>query len=809
MFNFKGFTQKANDALNLAIASASALGHTYVGSEHILIGLLREETSIACTILQGFGIRPERIEEILIQTVGRGAQLELSPHDFTPKCKRILEMAVSEAGMLGHNYIGCEHILMAMIKENESYAVHFMKESGVDTTDVYERCMEKVCSNFPFSDDVPPAKPDTNKKNAGLVAKHGKDLTALARRGALDPVIGRQTEIERVIQILSRRTKNNPCLIGEAGVGKTAIAEGLAQKIAAGEVPDDLKNKRIVSLDIPSMVAGTKYRGDFEERVKNCLEEIKRARNIILFIDEIHTIVGAGAAEGAIDAANILKPPLSRGEIRIVGATTLNEYRKYIEKDVALERRFQPVTVKEPTPEDTEKILYGLRDKYEAHHGIKITDEAIHTAVQLANRYINDRFFPDKAIDLIDEGASRVRIKTFTSPETVKHLEDELKRATSEKEAAITAQDFEQAAKFRDKETELFKKLDRNQKEWKDKNCKTRKLTAEDIAQVVSQSTGIETTQLGKDETDRLKNLENKLEERVIGQSEAVKAVAKAVRRGRVGLKDPKRPIGSFIFLGPTGVGKTELCKSLAEILFGNESEIIKLDMSEYMEKHSVSKLIGAPPGYVGFEEAGQLTEKIRRKPYSILLLDEIEKAHPDVFDLLLQLLEEGTLTDSQGRKADFKNCVVIMTSNIGAKRITERKNLGFGADTAKDEEIKREILTKLKATFRPEFLNRIDEIIVFKKLTKEDIKTITKNMLEELSCRAEKINLKLTFDETAVNEIAKQGFDENYGARPLRRTIQTEIEDTLTDLLLDGVETDNKQIHCTHDGEKYRFSIS
>ncbi len=805
MFNFKGFTQKANEALNLAIGTAGRLGHTYVGSEHILIGLLREETSIAYTILNGFGIFPEKIENILTETVGRGAESQLSPHDFTPKSKRILEMAVGEASLLGHNYIGCEHILMAMIKENESYAVHFLKESGVDTGEVYERCMERVCSNFPFSDDAPPSKNEQNKKNSALVAKYGKDLTALARRGTLDPVIGRAPEIERTIQILSRRTKNNPCLIGDAGVGKTAIAEGLAQRIVAGQVPDDLKNKRLVTIDIPSMVAGTKYRGDFEDRVKNCIEEVKRAKNIILFIDEIHTILGAGAAEGAIDAANILKPPLARGEIRLVGATTLNEYRKYIEKDAALERRFQTVTVKEPTSEATEEILRGLRDRYEAHHGVKITDEAIHAAVQMSERYITDRFFPDKAIDLIDEGASRLRMKTTASPETVKHLEDEIKKVTVEKQVAINSQDFERAASFRDREAELTQKL--QQKRMENKNRIERKLTADDIAEVVSQSTGIPVNKLSEDENLRLKNLEQKLHERVIGQHEAVSAVARAIRRSRVGLKDETRPIGSFIFLGPTGVGKTELCKSLAEALFSDEQAIIKLDMSEYMEKQSVSKLIGSPPGYVGFEEAGQLTEKIRRNPYSVVLFDEIEKAHPEVYDLLLQVLEDGTLTDSQGRKADFKNCIIIMTSNIGAKKLTEKKNLGFNTADLQNDEMKREIFSELRKTFRPEFLNRVDETVVFKKLTQPEIKQIAKKLLKALSARAEKIGIELTFDPTAVEEISKKGFDERYGARPLRRAIQTEIEDPLTDIILGEKNDGPKKLTCSYDGQKFHFS--
>ena len=806
MFNFKGFTQKANDALNLAIETASRLGHTYVGSEHVLIGLLREQGSVASTILNSFGIRPERIEDVLIETVGRGAVSELSPRDFTPKCKRILELAVGEAGTLGHGYISCEHILMAIVKEGENYALHFLRESGVDTAEVYERCMEKVCASFPFSEQPTTAtKSETNKKNSALVAKYGKDLTQLARRGALDPVLCRQPEIERTIQILSRRTKNNPCLVGEAGVGKTAIAEGLAQRIASGDVPDELKNKRLVSIDIPSMVAGTKYRGDFEDRVKNCIEEIKRAGNMIIFIDELHTIVGAGAAEGAIDAANILKPPLARGEIRLIGATTLDEYRRYIEKDSALERRFQTVTVKEPPPESTEEIIRGLRDRYEAHHGVRINDSVIHTAVQMAKRYLPDRFFPDKAIDLIDEGASRVRMKNHSSPEKVKKLEEELKKATAEKQTSITAQDFERAARFRDKEEELMQKLDEAKKEHK--YNRERELTDEDIAEVIAQSTGIPVNRLTEDENKRLKNLENQLHERVVGQDEAINAIAKAVRRSRVGLKDENRPIGSFLFLGPTGVGKTELCKSLADALFATEDAIIRLDMSEYMEKHSVSKLIGSPPGYVGFEEAGQLTEKVRRKPYSVVLFDEIEKAHPDVFDLLLQVLEDGTLTDSQGRKTDFRNAVIIMTSNVGAKKLTEQTALGFNAAAAEDERIKREILSELRKTFRPEFLNRVDETVVFKKLTKDQVETVTSLLLDRLSDRAKKLGIDLTFDKSALEEIAKKGFDDRYGARPIRRAIQTEIEDTLTDLILDDKSLAEKPLTCYFDGKEFRFS--
>ena len=625
----------------------------------------------------------------------------------------------------------------------------------------------------------------------GALSKYGRDLTELAKNNKIDPVIGRQQEIERVIQILSRRTKNNPCLIGEPGVGKTAIAEGLAQKIVTGEVPETLKSKKIFSLDLTAMLAGAKYRGDFEERIKGAIDEVAKSGNIILFIDELHTIIGAGAAEGAVDAANILKPQLARGEIQIIGATTIEEYRKHIEKDAALERRFQPVMVAEPNEEDATKILFGLRDKYEAHHKIKISDEAIRAAVQLSSRYITDRYLPDKAIDLIDEAASRVRMKAFTAPPDLKEMEDKIKKAGEEKAAAVNAQDFEAAAKIRDEEKSLNEEYEKARQQWQETNARNSgEVTAEEIAEIVSIWTGVPVKQLTEQESDRLLHMEDILHKRVVGQNEAVEAVAKAIRRGRVGLKDPKRPIGSFIFLGPTGVGKTELCKALAEALFGNENNMIRLDMSEYMEKHTVSRMVGSPPGYVGYDEGGQLTEKIRRNPYSVVLFDEIEKAHPDVFNILLQILEDGILTDAQGRRVDFRNAVIIMTSNIGARMITETKNLGFGSSEnamKDDKEIKNDVMNELKKHFRPEFLNRIDDIIVFQKLSEDDIKLIASKMLEQLTERVKQLGINLVVTEEAIAEIANEGYEPVYGARPLRRAITTKIEHKLSEYLLSG----------------------
>lgn len=793
MFLFDGFTEKANKALNLAIAVASQLGHTYIGSEHILFGLVAEGSGVAATLLAKKNVTKEIVEEKLETTIGKGVPSHVTPADFTPRTKRILEMAIAESRRLGHSYVGTEHILMAMLKEQDSYGVLFMRELNVNTKDLYTECVNEIGdsreSNAEF--DSPQGRSGSGDAGTGALSKYGRDLTELAKNNKIDPVIGRQQEIERVIQILSRRTKNNPCLIGEPGVGKTAIAEGLAQKIVTGEVPETLKNKKIFSLDLTAMLAGAKYRGDFEERIKGAIDEVAKSGNIILFIDELHTIIGAGAAEGAVDAANILKPQLARGEIQIIGATTIEEYRKHIEKDAALERRFQPVMVAEPNEEDATKILFGLRDKYEAHHKIKISDEAIRAAVQLSSRYITDRYLPDKAIDLIDEAASRVRMKAFTAPPDLKELEDKIKKAGEEKAAAVNAQDFEAAAKIRDEEKSLNEEYEKARQQWQETNARNSgEVTAEEIAEIVSIWTGVPVKQLTEQESDRLLHMEDILHKRVVGQNEAVEAVAKAIRRGRVGLKDPKRPIGSFIFLGPTGVGKTELCKALAEALFGNENNMIRLDMSEYMEKHTVSRMVGSPPGYVGYDEGGQLTEKIRRNPYSVVLFDEIEKAHPDVFNILLQILEDGILTDAQGRRVDFRNAVIIMTSNIGARMITETKNLGFGSSEnamKDDKEIKNDVMNELKKHFRPEFLNRIDDIIVFQKLSEDDIKLIASKMLEQLTERVKQLGINLVVTEEAISEIANEGYEPVYGARPLRRAITTKIEHKLSEFLLSG----------------------
>ncbi len=686
MYLFNGFTEKANKALNAAIQVASELGHTFIGSEHILYGLIAEDSSVASTLLSKKGISKEDVLQKIVDSDGRGDPVRLSPEHFTPRSKRILEQSVSEARRLGHSYVGTEHLLLAILRQVDGYAVMFLNDAGVDPQTLYQDCVSGIAGEAASASGgyTPDGYQSGNAKTQGSgdlknLLKYGKDLTQAAKDNDIDPVIGRKEEIDRVIQILSRRTKNNPCLIGEPGVGKTAIVEGLAEKISAGQVPEILKGKRVVSLDMTSMLAGAKYRGDFEERIKNVLDEVAKNHNVILFIDEIHNIIGAGAAEGAIDAANILKPQLARGQIQVIGATTLDEYRKYIEKDSALERRFQPVMVNEPNQEDAVKILFGLRDKYEAHHKIKITDEAIKAAVELSSRYINDRFLPDKAIDLIDEAAAKVRLRAYTAPTDVKELEDRLKELANEKAAAVNNQEFEQAAKFRDEEKQIKEQLESQKQQWMEKNSGlTGEVTPEDIADIVSGWTGVPVKQLTEEESERLLHLEEVLHERVVGQDEAVSAVCRAIRRGRVGLKDPHRPMGSFLFLGPTGVGKTELCKTLAAALFGDEDAMLRLDMSEYMEKHTVSRMVGSPPGYVGYEEGGQLTEKIRRKPYSVVLFDEIEKAHPDVFNILLQILEDGILTDSQGRKVDFKNAVIIMTSNIGARLLDEKKTVGF-----------------------------------------------------------------------------------------------------------------------------------
>ena len=818
MYQFKGFTEKANKALNLAIESAEEMRHNYVGTEHILYGLVKEGSGVAATALNECGVTEDALREKLESINGTMSLVELTPDDFTPRTKRVLRAAVIISSKTGYTYVGTEHLLLAILSESDSYAVAFLEELGVSV----ERLAQAVSKGMQggaddgFGGFENESAPNGSQKGGSALDKFGRDLTQAAKNGEIDPVIGREKEIQRVIQILSRRTKNNPVLIGEPGVGKTAVAEGLALEIAKGNVPEILKDKRVVSLDLTGMVAGAKYRGDFEERIKAAIDEVKKSKNTILFIDELHTIVGAGAAEGSADAANILKPSLARGDFQVIGATTLNEYRKYIEKDAALERRFQPVKVGEPTPEQAVQILKGLRDSYEAHHKVKITDEAINAAVTLSSRYIADRYLPDKAIDLIDEGASKVRLASLTSPDNVKELEDEIADYEKEKASAINEQDFERAARLRDEQKELQTKLDDAKKKWQEQQKgNSGEVTAEDIAKIVSEWTGIPVVQLTKEESERLLNMENVLHERVIGQSEAVTAIAKAIRRGRVGLKDPKRPVGSFIFLGPTGVGKTELCKALAEAMFGDENAMLRLDMSEYMEKHTVSKLIGSPPGYVGFEEGGQLTEKVRRKPYSVVLFDEIEKAHPDVFNMLLQILEDGRLTDSQGRTVDFKNTIIIVTSNVGARLITEKQSsLGFNSENENAEEsekkdIKELVTGELRKVFRPEFLNRVDDIIVFNKLNKDEIKQIAVKMLKTLENRLDKMNIKISFTDNAISEIADKGFDENYGARPLRRAIQNEIEDPLSEQMLEGKVKDGAVVTCDFADGQFTFTTA
>ena len=805
------FTSRAKQAIECAQEEAISLGHNYVGSEHILYGLIKEGAGVASKVLSNQGITEEDIETKIIEMIGKEVITSSEALSFTPRAKRVIENSFIEAKKLGYDYIGTEHLLMGILREGDSIAVRIMIELNVDLPKIYNEIINVINETEDISQDK-----GTNKGAKGsfnstpTLNQFGEDLTKKAVDGKLDPVIGRNEEIQRVIQILSRRTKNNPCLIGEPGVGKTAIVEGLALKINNSDVPDVLKNKRVVCLDISGMVAGAKYRGDFEERIKKALGEIKKAGDVILFIDEIHTIVGAGSAEGAIDAANILKPMLARGEIQLIGATTIEEYRKYIEKDTALERRFSPVTVNEPTAKDTITILKGIRDKYEAHHNVKITDEAIEAAVNLSVRYINDRYLPDKAIDLIDEASSKARLKTYTEPEDLKKMQEEIDSIVKDKEEAVRSQKFEKAAKLRDNEKALREKYEQEEKKWKNKKTKTIvTISEENIADVIALWTGIPAKKITEDENSRLRNLEQSLHERVIGQNEAVEAVSKAIRRGRVGLKDPSRPIGSFLFLGPTGVGKTELSKALAESLFGDENALIRIDMSEYMEPHSISKLIGSPPGYVGFEEGGQLTEKIRRKPYSVILFDEIEKAHPDVMNMLLQILDDGRLTDSNGRTVNFKNTVIIMTSNVGARLITDKKSLGFSNNGEKSNEqkdyetIKKEVMAELKREFRPEFLNRIDEIIVFHKLNDEEISKIIDIMLKEVKKRLSSQKYEIEFTPEVKNLISSKGIDKNFGARPLRRTIQNLIEDKIAEAILDGkVQKGEKVKVDVKDGE-------
>ena len=802
------FSSESKAALRCANETALNMGYTYVGSEHIIAGILKDGSSHAAQVLEDAGVSFDLFtEKIKFFAPPEGS---LSPVGdalpITPRCKTVLEMSFNEAKKSGSMLITPEHLLLATLKEGSNVAVRILAHLGVDGGSLAGALLGGIGDGMQSHHER-----SSSSSSAKTLSQFGTDLTAMAKEGKFDPIVGRDREIERVVQILSRRTKNNPCLIGEPGVGKTAVAEGLAQKIVSGEIPEILKNKTIFSLDLSSMIAGTKYRGEFEERIKKALDEVKKNSNIILFIDEVHTLIGAGAAEGAMDAANILKPLLARGELQLIGATTLDEYRKNIEKDSALERRFQPVQVGEPTVEETIEILKGIREKYENHHKVTISDDAIEAAAKLSSRYITDRFLPDKAIDLIDEASSKIRIKAFTAPPDIKEIEERLSKASSDKREAIEKQDFEAAAKLRDSEDAIRKELDEKKKSWESSNSKDELfVTEEDICDIISDWTGIPVRKLATEEQERLRNMEEILHRRVVGQDEAVKAVARAIRRGRVGLKDPKRPTGSFIFLGPTGVGKTELCKALAESVFGDENAIIRIDMSEYMDKHNVSRLVGSPPGFVGYEEGGQLTEKVRRKPYSVVLFDEIEKAHPDVFNILLQILDDGILTDSQGRKVDFKNTVIIMTSNVGARLITEKAkaSLGFGSGSEDNDSdynsIKQKVLGELKNLFRPELLNRIDEIIVFRKLTKEDILSITKIMTESLKKRIEALGYSFEISEAAINQLSESGFDEIYGARPLRRAIQTEVEDLLADEMLLGSFKEGDSILIDFEEGKY-----
>ena len=798
----KRFSPRAQRALELAQKSASEMRHGYIGSEHLLLGLLREEEGIARRVLTEQGLSEAMVRQILQTSIGFGTAVS-EPDGFSPRAKRAIESAMESAMRGGFSYVGTEHLLVGLLQDRHSMAMRILRAAGLSAQEIFEAVQRKL--------EEAPQKPQTVRAgeakeeggNEDVLKEFTKDLTEAARSGKLDPVIGRDEEIQRVIQILSRRTKNNPVLIGEPGVGKTAIAEGLAQKIVSADVPEELLDKKILSLDLSGMIAGTKYRGEFEERIKKALDQVKQDGEVILFIDELHTIVGAGSAEGAMDAANIIKPALGRGEIRVIGATTLNEYRQYIEKDAALERRFQPVTVGEPTPEACVEILKGLRDKYEAHHRLHIKDEALEASVQLSKRYINDRFLPDKAIDLMDEAASRVRMKNGNTSPDLKALEEKISALHREKEEAVAAQDFEKAAQIRDIEQNYEKQVEIERDNWHKKMAMEHgEVTEEDIAEVVSEWTGVPVTRLTEDEGQKLLHMEDTLHQRVVGQEEAVHAIARAIRRGRVGLKDPKRPIGSFLFLGPTGVGKTELCKALAEAMFGDENAMVRLDMSEYMERHTVSRLIGSPPGYVGHEEGGQLTEKVRRRPYSVVLFDEIEKAHEDVWNLLLQIMDDGELTDSQGRRVDFRNTVVVMTSNVGAKNIMSQNPLGFKDDEEQKgegkpsfEAVKDAVMGELKRTFRPEFLNRIDETIIFHPLEEKDIKEIAGKLLQQTCQRVSQLEVTMEVSEEAVKLVAKEGFDPVYGARPLRRAIQTHVEDAVAEKLLDGTVSKGDKI--------------
>ena len=801
---FNRFTQRSQKVLQLAQEEAIRLKHESIGTEHILLGLIREGSGIAAKALEAIEVDPKVIEAGIEELVGTGAE-DVGPIvHYTPRAKKVIELSVDESRKLGHSYIGTEHLLLALIREGEGVAARVLNNAGVSLNKARQQVLQLLGStDQSHGNGNNSAAPASTPTLDGLA----RDLTQIAREGTLDPVIGRSKEITRVIEILARRTKNNPVLIGEPGVGKTAIAEGLAQQIVQNEVPEILRDKRVMTLDMGTVVAGTKYRGEFEDRLKKVMDEIRQAGNVILFIDELHTLIGAGGAEGAIDASNILKPALARGEIQCIGATTLDEYRKYIEKDAALERRFQPIQVDQPSVDEAIQIIYGLRDRYEAHHRVKITDEAVEAAVKMSDRYISDRFLPDKAIDLIDEAGSKVRLRSYTTPPNLKELEAKLEAVRSEKNAAVQSQEFEKAASFRDKEQKLKDELEKMKNTWKEKQGKEEsEVTVEDIAAVVSMWTGVPVSRLAQTESEKLLKLEDKLHERVIGQKEAVDAISRAIRRARAGLKDPKRPIGSFIFLGPTGVGKTELARALAEVMFGDEDAMIRVDMSEYMEKHSTSRLVGSPPGYVGFDDGGQLTEKVRRKPYSVILLDEIEKAHPDVFNILLQVLEDGRLTDSKGRTVDFRNTVLIMTSNVGADALKFNKYVGFNLqDGGKTDykDMKGKMLEELRKAFRPEFLNRLDEMIVFHSLEREHLKEIVTLMTEQLAKRLKEQGIDLELTEAAQDKILTEGYDPKYGARPLRRALQKHVEDRLSEELLKGeVLTGQHVVFDVEDGE-------
>ena len=788
------YTPQAKEALSLAVGMAESLNHGYVGTEHLLIGLLQEGTGVAARVLEENGVEESKVVELVSQLISPNTSVQMAENAaYTPRARRVIENSYREAVRFKAAQIGTEHILIAILREGDCVASRLLNTMGISVQKLYIDLLAAM------GEDAPSIKDEMQRGNSGkrgsstpALDSYSRNLTQMALDGKLDPVIGREHEIQRVIQILSRRTKNNPCLIGEPGVGKTAVVEGLAQRIAAGDVPDTIADKRVMTLDLSGMVAGSKYRGEFEERIKKVIAEVVEAKDVLLFIDEIHTIIGAGGAEGALDASNILKPSLARGELQLIGATTINEYRKYIEKDSALERRFQPVTVDEPSEEESIAILKGLRSRYEEHHKVEITDDALEAAVKLSSRYINDRFLPDKAIDLIDEAASKVRLSNYTKPSKIKDYEAQIDDLEEEKESAIRDEAYEKAGDIKKKQEKLKEKIRLTLEKW-EKEKETRKLVVgeNEVADVVAGWTKIPVKKLAQEESERLKNLEGILHERVVGQEEAVTAVSKAIRRGRIGLKDPKRPIGSFLFLGPTGVGKTELSKALAEAMFGTESALIRVDMSEYMEKHSVSKMIGSPPGYVGYEEGGQLSEKVRRNPYSVILFDEIEKAHPDVFNILLQVLDDGHITDAQGRKIDFKNTIIIMTSNAGAENIIAPKRLGFGVATdakADHEFMKGRVMEEVKRLFKPEFLNRIDEIIVFHQLTKEHMKGIADIMLRGIEKRSkEQLGITLTVNEAAKDLLIDKGYDDKYGARPLRRTIQSLLEDKMAEEILDG----------------------